>query len=153
MQFHPHPRPRPPYERERYCNVRLDRQTDRQLGLTAEGQLIHHTINNFNIAPDKLAIARVQDSLSTLSQARELRIRDAESSLKSTSRFHPTFAPITMACTVSRTHELGGTDIRNNPKKGWRGGWTCTMHCMNKGRGGRRTSANKTVNNQNSRGR
>ncbi|RYO86307.1 hypothetical protein DL762_003372 [Monosporascus cannonballus] len=48
--------------------------------------LINHTINNFNIPPDKLAIARVQDSLSTLKQARELRIRDAESSLKKLSR-------------------------------------------------------------------
>lgn len=64
-------------------------------------QLIHHTINNFNIAPDKIAISRVQDSLSTLKQARELRIRDAESSLKSTSSLkhmrsfsdHPTLAP------------------------------------------------------------
>ena len=45
--------------------------------------LIHHTINNFNTAPDKLAIARIHDSLSTLRQARELRAREAESSLKS----------------------------------------------------------------------
>ncbi|KAK7748497.1 putative kinetochore protein spc24 [Diatrype stigma] len=48
--------------------------------------LIHHTINNFNITPDKIAIERVQDSLSTLKQARELRIRDAESSLKKLAR-------------------------------------------------------------------
>ncbi|KAI0380078.1 Spc24-domain-containing protein [Hypomontagnella monticulosa] len=48
--------------------------------------LIHHTINNFNIAPDKLAVSRIGDSLSTLKQARELRIRDAESSLKKLGR-------------------------------------------------------------------
>ncbi|KAI1462081.1 Spc24-domain-containing protein [Annulohypoxylon moriforme] len=48
--------------------------------------LIHHTINNFNIAPDKLAVSRIGDSLSTLKQARELRIREAESSLKKLGR-------------------------------------------------------------------
>ncbi|KAI1478452.1 Spc24-domain-containing protein [Daldinia eschscholtzii] len=48
--------------------------------------LIHHTINNFNIAPDKLAVSRIGDSLSTLKQARELRIKEAESSLKKLSR-------------------------------------------------------------------
>ncbi|KAI2622250.1 Spc24-domain-containing protein [Hypomontagnella submonticulosa] len=48
--------------------------------------LIHHTINNFNIAPDKLAVSRIGDSLSTLKQARELRIRDAETSLKKLGR-------------------------------------------------------------------
>ncbi|KAH9909122.1 Spc24-domain-containing protein [Xylariomycetidae sp. FL2044] len=48
--------------------------------------LIHHTINNFNTAPDKLAISRVHDSLSTLKQARELRMREAETSLKKLSR-------------------------------------------------------------------
>ncbi|XXG94384.1 putative kinetochore protein spc24 [Hypoxylon texense] len=48
--------------------------------------LIHHTINNFNIAPDKLAVSRITDSLSTLRQARELRIREAETSLKKLGR-------------------------------------------------------------------
>jgi kinetochore protein Spc24, fungi type len=51
-------------------------------GLTAD-QLIEHTIKNFNIAPDRVAVARVQESLSTLQQARDLRLRDAEASLKS----------------------------------------------------------------------
>ena len=42
-------------------------------------QLIRHTIANFNIAPDKTAVARVGDSLSTLQQARGLRLNhDAE---------------------------------------------------------------------------
>ncbi|KAI1766244.1 Spc24 subunit of Ndc80-domain-containing protein [Hypoxylon sp. FL1150] len=48
--------------------------------------LIGHTINNFNIAPDKLAVSRITDSLSTLRQARELRIREAETSLKKLGR-------------------------------------------------------------------
>jgi len=49
-------------------------------------QLIHHTINNFNIQPDKLAVARVTESLSTLQQARDLRVRDAEASLRKLAR-------------------------------------------------------------------
>lgn len=49
-------------------------------------QLIRHTISNFNIAPDKLAVARVTESLSTLQQARDLRLRDAEGALKKLSR-------------------------------------------------------------------
>ncbi|KAI0117267.1 Spc24-domain-containing protein [Daldinia grandis] len=48
--------------------------------------LIHHTINNFNIGPDKLAVSRIGDSLSTLNQARELRIKEAETSLKKLGR-------------------------------------------------------------------
>ncbi|OTA94468.1 hypothetical protein M434DRAFT_394734 [Hypoxylon sp. CO27-5] len=48
--------------------------------------LIHLTMDNFNIAPDKLAVSRISDSLSTLKQARELRIREAETSLKKLAR-------------------------------------------------------------------
>ncbi|KAG5925618.1 kinetochore-associated Ndc80 complex subunit spc24 [Claviceps africana] len=48
--------------------------------------LIHHTINNFNIQPDKLAVSRISESLSTLQQARDLRMREAESSLKKLAR-------------------------------------------------------------------
>ncbi|KAM3077105.1 putative kinetochore protein spc24 [Clarireedia jacksonii] len=48
--------------------------------------LIRHTIGNFNIAPDKLAVGRINESLSTLQQARDLRIREAESALKKLSR-------------------------------------------------------------------
>ncbi|MCJ1313458.1 kinetochore-associated Ndc80 complex subunit spc24 [Agyrium rufum] len=48
--------------------------------------LIHHTIGNFNIHPDKHAIARINESLSTLHQARNLRVRDSESALKKLSR-------------------------------------------------------------------
>jgi len=48
--------------------------------------LIHHTVGNFNITPDKLAVARINESLSTLQQARDLRIRESESALKKLSR-------------------------------------------------------------------
>lgn len=43
-------------------------------------------MSNFNINPDKMAVSRIQESLSTLKQARELRTRDAESDLKKLSR-------------------------------------------------------------------
>ncbi|KAI9718554.1 MAG: kinetochore-associated Ndc80 complex subunit spc24 [Candelaria pacifica] len=48
--------------------------------------LIHHTIGNFNIQPDKLALGRINESLSTLQQARDLRVREAESALKKLAR-------------------------------------------------------------------
>ncbi|KAL4941255.1 putative kinetochore protein spc24 [Aspergillus oleicola] len=48
--------------------------------------LIHHTIGNFNIAPDKQAVSRINDSLTTLQQSRDLRMREAESSLRKLSR-------------------------------------------------------------------
>ncbi|KAL2114765.1 hypothetical protein VUR80DRAFT_75 [Thermomyces stellatus] len=44
--------------------------------------LINQTINSFNISPDKLAISRIGESVSTLEQARDLRIREAEDALK-----------------------------------------------------------------------
>lgn len=45
-------------------------------------QLINQTINSFNINPDKLAISRIGESVSTLEQARDLRIRESEDALK-----------------------------------------------------------------------
>ncbi|KAH8427464.1 kinetochore Spc24 family protein [Aspergillus melleus] len=48
--------------------------------------LIHHTIGNFNIHPDKQAVTRINDSLATLQQSRDLRMREAESSMKKLSR-------------------------------------------------------------------
>ncbi|KAI1119446.1 Spc24 subunit of Ndc80-domain-containing protein [Nemania sp. NC0429] len=48
--------------------------------------LIHHTINNFNTAPDKLAIGRIQNNVSSLEQERDRRLRDAEVALKKLSR-------------------------------------------------------------------
>lgn len=54
--------------------------------VTNNRQLIHHTIGNFNIQPDKQAVTRINDSLSTLQQSRELRSREAESVLRKLSR-------------------------------------------------------------------
>ncbi|POR37292.1 Putative kinetochore protein SPC24, partial [Tolypocladium paradoxum] len=65
---------------------RLPRSTVKMLLAEDPATLIHHTINNFNINPDKLAVARVNESLSTLQQARDLRVRDAESSLRKLAR-------------------------------------------------------------------
>ncbi|KAG6991389.1 helicase-like transcription factor [Physcia stellaris] len=48
--------------------------------------LIHHTIGNFNIHPDKTAIGRINDALFTVQQARDMRIREAESALRKLSR-------------------------------------------------------------------
>lgn len=54
--------------------------------------LIHHTIGNFNIHPDKIAIGRINESLSTLQQARDLRIRDGDNALKKLSRNYQTLS-------------------------------------------------------------
>lgn len=54
--------------------------------------LIHHTIDNFNIQPDKLALGRINESLSTLQQSRSLRLRDAEDALRALSRNHSTIS-------------------------------------------------------------
>ncbi|ROW09699.1 hypothetical protein VMCG_02458 [Cytospora schulzeri] len=48
--------------------------------------LINHTISNFNVHPDKAAVARVNDSISTLQQARDLRMKEAEGALRKLSR-------------------------------------------------------------------
>ncbi|CAI6098339.1 hypothetical protein V2G26_000953 [Clonostachys chloroleuca] len=48
--------------------------------------LIHATIDNFNINQDRLAVARIGESLSTLQQARDLHLRDEETSLKKLNR-------------------------------------------------------------------
>ncbi|KAL2825184.1 Spc24 subunit of Ndc80-domain-containing protein [Aspergillus cavernicola] len=48
--------------------------------------LIHHTIGNFNIQPDRQAVSRINDSLGSLLQSRDQRMRDAEASLRKLSR-------------------------------------------------------------------
>ena len=50
-------------------------------------KLVESTMANFHIDTDKIAIGRINESLSTLQQARDLRIREAESALKSKLRF------------------------------------------------------------------
>lgn len=53
--------------------------------LSNNSQLIQHTVENFNIQPDKLALSRINESLTTLQQARDLRIRECRSTLNSQS--------------------------------------------------------------------
>ncbi|KAF3024242.1 kinetochore-associated Ndc80 complex subunit spc24 [Neopestalotiopsis sp. 37M] len=48
--------------------------------------LIRHTIANFNTQPDRAAISRVHDSISTLQSARDLRVNEASSQLKKLTR-------------------------------------------------------------------
>ncbi|KAI1617361.1 kinetochore protein spc24 [Exophiala viscosa] len=48
--------------------------------------LIRATVSNFNIAPDKAALSRVNDSLETLQQSRDVRFRDADTILRQLSR-------------------------------------------------------------------
>lgn len=43
-------------------------------------------IGNFNIGPDRSALMRINESLTTLSQARDLRLSDASSALKRLTR-------------------------------------------------------------------
>ncbi|ERS96396.1 uncharacterized protein SPSK_01938 [Sporothrix schenckii 1099-18] len=48
--------------------------------------LIQHTVDNFNTAPDKAAVARIKESLSTLQEARQLQVEQAEASMKRLAR-------------------------------------------------------------------
>lgn len=45
-------------------------------------------MQNFNIAPDRAAVGRVNDSRATLAQARDLRLRDGEAALRRLARHH-----------------------------------------------------------------
>lgn len=57
---------------------------------------------NFHIETDKIAIGRINESLSTLQQARDLRIREAESALKS----EPDFLEIHQSSKADRTPRI-----------------------------------------------
>ena len=46
-------------------------------------QLIQVTLENFNTQPDKIAIGRINESLLGIQQSRDLRLREAESVLRS----------------------------------------------------------------------
>lgn len=48
--------------------------------------LLRHTISNFSTQPDRAAVSRINDSLSTLQTSRSLRIEDAETALRKLSR-------------------------------------------------------------------
>ena len=67
--------------------ISCDRDTSCSKILTVFSiQLIHECIGNFNITPDRSALARINESLSTLNQSRELRLTDATTSLKRVTR-------------------------------------------------------------------
>ena len=57
--------------------------TDGSLLTSLSAQLIQHTVDNFNIAPDKGAVSRIKESLATLQEARQLQVEQAESAMKS----------------------------------------------------------------------
>ncbi|KUI56881.1 putative kinetochore protein SPC24 [Cytospora mali] len=65
--------------------------------------LIHHTTANFSVHPDKAAVARVNDSISTLQQARELRMKEAENALRKLSR--------QLSTMQSQHQELAASDL------------------------------------------
>ncbi|EPE08867.1 kinetochore protein spc24 [Ophiostoma piceae UAMH 11346] len=48
--------------------------------------LIQHTVDNFNIAPDKGAVSRIKESLATLQEARQLQVEQADSAMKKLAR-------------------------------------------------------------------
>lgn len=48
--------------------------------------LIRHTFSNFSTGPDRAAVSRINDSLSTLETSRGLRINEAETALRKLSR-------------------------------------------------------------------
>ncbi|KAG5954393.1 kinetochore-associated Ndc80 complex subunit spc24 [Claviceps arundinis] len=49
-------------------------------------KLIHDTMNTLNIQTDKFAVSRINEALSALQEARDLRMREVETSLKKLSR-------------------------------------------------------------------
>ncbi|KAL2159805.1 hypothetical protein VTH06DRAFT_1938 [Thermothelomyces fergusii] len=73
--------------------------------------LIRHTIANFNIAPDKAAVSRVAESLSTLQQARELRLREAEATLRRLARSLNTLASQHAELTASHSSAQHASEI------------------------------------------
>lgn len=48
--------------------------------------LVRHTLANFSTGPDRAAVTRINDSLSTLETSRSLRINEAETALRKLSR-------------------------------------------------------------------
>jgi kinetochore protein Spc24 len=74
-------------------------------------QLIRHTISNFNIAPDKTAVSRVSESLSTLQQARDLRVREAEAALRRLGRTLGTLSSQHAELTASHSSTQHASEI------------------------------------------
>ncbi len=55
-------------------------------------ELIQHTVSNFNLAPDKAALTRIDDSLSSVREMRGMRIKDAEEALRRLARKEATLS-------------------------------------------------------------
>ena len=56
------------------------------------GSLLRHCFTNFNLAPDKAALSRINDSLGTVQEMRNIRTRDAEDALRKIARQHATLS-------------------------------------------------------------
>lgn len=52
----------------------------------APSTLLRATLSNFSTGPDRAAVSRINDSLSTLQQSRALRVNDAETALRRLTR-------------------------------------------------------------------
>ena len=74
-------------------------------------QLIRHTISNFNTTPDKAALTRLSECLSTLQQARELRLREAETALRKLARSQGTLAAQHAELTASHSSAAHASEI------------------------------------------
>ena len=72
--------------------------------------LLRATLSNFSTQPDRAAVSRINDSLSTLQQSRSLRINDAETALRRLSR---------QLATVSSQHRdaVGGHDSQDHARE------------------------------------
>ncbi|ETN45888.1 uncharacterized protein HMPREF1541_00069 [Cyphellophora europaea CBS 101466] len=69
----------------------------------SHADLISHCITNFNIAPDRQALARVNDSLTTVAEMRRMRISSAEDALRRLARQHATLS--TQHRELTHTHD------------------------------------------------
>ena len=72
--------------------------------------LLRATLSNFSTQPDRAAVSRINDSLSTLQQSRALRIGDAETALRRLSR---------QLATASSQHRdaIGGHDSQDHARE------------------------------------
>jgi len=83
----PHPDPSPQNaSRRRPSNRRSFHTTPPSPSLTPLSQLINGCIANFHVGPDKSSLLRINSSLSTLSEARNLRLSSLQTDLKQLSR-------------------------------------------------------------------
>jgi len=83
-------------------------------------QLIRHTIGNFNIQPDKHSVSRINDSLSTLAQARDLQLREHKTALQRLQRKHQTLSSHHNELVSSHTPTAHSTRIADLDTKKFR---------------------------------